>query len=212
MIVAIDGPAGSGKSTTARAAARALGFRHLDSGAMYRAVALASLEDPTRGPAEHASALDVSLGERVLLGERDVTEAIRSPQVSALASKVAADAAVREALVARQREMIADGDWVAEGRDIGTVVAPDAQVKVFLVADDAVRAGRRARELGADPAQVLAAQRERDARDRGRSHSPLEPAPDATVLDTTSLTPSEVVERIVGLVAAAEGAARCPRS
>jgi cytidylate kinase len=132
MIVAIDGPAGAGKSTVARAVAAALGFGYLDSGALYRCVALATLEDPERTAAGVAADLDVSLGERVLLAGRDVTHAIRSPTVSAQASIVAADPAVRVALVARQRALLASGDWVADGRDIGTVVAPGAEVKIFL--------------------------------------------------------------------------------
>jgi cytidylate kinase len=206
MIVAIDGPAGAGKSTVARGVAAALGFSYLDSGAMYRCVALASLEDPAHSAAEHARRLEISLGERVLLAGRDVTHAIRSPTVSAQASLVAADPAVRLALVARQRELLASGDWVAEGRDIGTVVAPDAAVKVFLDASDADRAARRAHELGADPAQVLPELRARDSRDRGRVHSPLEAAPDAVVVDSSDLDAGEVVARIVVLVRAAEGA------
>jgi cytidylate kinase len=210
MIVAIDGPAGSGKSTTARALARALGFRYLDSGAMYRAVALLALDDASRTPAQHAAALDIELGERVVLGGRDVTDAIRGDAVSARASEVAADPAVRSALVERQRALLAAGDWVAEGRDIGTVVAPHADIKVFLVADAAVRAARRAAQLGEDPAAVLAAQRERDDRDRGRAHSPLEPAADAVALDTTGLTPEQAVGRIAQLVRAARGGGGAP--
>jgi len=206
MIVAIDGPAGVGKSTVARGVAGALGFNYLDSGAMYRCVALASLEDPAQSPAEHAGRLAISLGERVLLDGRDVTHAIRSPTVSAQASLVAADPAVRSALVARQRELLANGDWVAEGRDIGTVVAPDAAVKVFLDASDVDRAARRAHELGADPAEVLPELRARDSRDRGRAHSPLEAAPDAVVVDSSDLDAGEVVARIVALVRAADTA------
>ena len=206
MIVAIDGPAGSGKSTVARGVAGALGFGYLDSGAMYRCVALASLEDPARSAAEHAGRLEISLGERVLLDGRDVTHAIRSPTVSAQASLVAADPAVRSALVARQRELLANGDWVAEGRDIGTVVAPEAAVKVFLDATDADRAARRAHELGADPAEVLPELRARDSRDRGREHSPLEAAPDAVVIDSSDLDAGEVVAQIVALVRAADTA------
>ena len=199
MIVAIDGPAGAGKSTVARGVARALGFTYLDSGAMYRCVALAVLE---RGgePADVARAIDVEVGERVLLDGRDVTEAIRTPEVSEAASRVAADPGVREALVEKQRELIASGDWVAEGRDIGTVVAPGAEVKVFLTASGEERARRRAAELGADPDTVLAEQALRDERDRTREHSPLEPAPGAVELDTTGLSVDEVVERIAGLV------------
>jgi cytidylate kinase len=199
MIVAIDGPAGAGKSTVARGVARALGFTYLDSGAMYRCVALAVLE---RGgePADVARAIEVEVGARVLLDGRDVTEAIRAPAVSEAASRVAADPGVREALVEKQRELMASGDWVAEGRDIGTVVSPDAEVKVFLTASGVERARRRAAELGADPDTVLAEQALRDARDRTREHSPLEHAPGAVVLDTTGLSVDEVVERVAGLV------------
>ena len=207
MIVAIDGPVGAGKSTVARGVAAALGLRYLDSGAMYRCVALASLEDPTRAAAEHAAALAVSLGERVLLGGRDVTGAIRSPEVSARASVVAADPAVRAALVQRQRELLASGDWVAEGRDIGTVVAPQADVKVFLTASEQERAQRRARELGSDPDEVRRELVARDARDREREHSPLQAAPDAVLLDSGGLDVDEVVERIAALVRAARTAA-----
>ncbi len=206
MIVAIDGPAGAGKSTVARGVADALGFGYLDSGAMYRGVALASLEDPAHSAAEHARQLEISLGDRVLLGGRDVTRAIRSPTVSAQASLVAADPAVRAELVARQRELLASGDWVAEGRDIGTVVAPDAAVKVFLDASDADRAARRAHELGADPAEVLRELRARDSRDREREHSPLEAAFDAVVVDTSELDAGQVVARVVALVRAADAA------
>jgi CMP/dCMP kinase len=198
MIVAIDGPAGAGKSTVARGVARALGFTYLDSGAMYRAVALAWLE--RGGPlAELARALDLELGDRVLVDGRDVSEAIRTPEVSRRASEVAADPGVREAMVAKQRELMANGDWVAEGRDIGTVVAPDAEVKVFLTASPEERARRRADELGLDNDQVLADQRARDERDRTREHSPLEPAPGAVELDTTGLAVDEVVARIADL-------------
>jgi cytidylate kinase len=207
MIVAIDGPVGAGKSTVARAVARALGLSYLDSGAMYRSVALASLEDPSRAPAEHAAALSLSLGERVLMGGRDVTDAIRSPEVSARASVVAADPAVRAALVARQRELLASGDWVAEGRDIGTVVAPAAEVKIFLTASEPERAARRARELGSDPEAVRRELVARDARDREREHSPLAAAPDAVVLDSGGLDVDEVVEQIAALVQAARSAA-----
>lgn len=202
MIVAIDGPAGSGKSTVARATADALGFTYLDSGAMYRAVGLLLLE---RGGAasEQAERLDIRLGERVIADGRDVTEAIRTPEVSEAASKVATNQAVRAALVRKQRELMADGDWVAEGRDIGTVVAPDAEVKVFLTASPEERARRRAAELGADFETVLRDQALRDEQDASREHSPLRPADDATDLDTTGLTIDQVVVRIVALVEAA---------
>lgn len=204
MLVAIDGPAGAGKSTVARAVAEALGFTYLDTGAMYRCVALARLRHPGADPA----GLGIEVGERVLLDGEDVTEAIRAPDVTDAASVVAADPAVRSAMVERQRELIARGDWVAEGRDIGTVVAPGAELKIFLDASPRERARRRALQAGRDAGEVLAEQAQRDARDRGRATSPLTPAPDAIVLDTTGLTLSEVVDRIVGLTAAAQGAGR----
>lgn len=187
MIVAIDGPAGAGKSTVARAAARALGFQYLDTGAMYRAAGLA--DDPV--------AADIRLADgRVLLDGRDVTAEIRTPEASERASVVAARPEVRAAMVAKQRAIMATGDWVAEGRDIGTVVAPDAELKVFLTADPRERARRRAAELGLDVEHVLREQALRDERDRTRAASPLVPAPDAIELDTTGLTIEEVVDRI----------------
>src|SRR5436190_14410653 len=176
MIVAIDGPAGAGKSTVARATAAALGFTYLDSGAMYRAVALALLEQGGAA-SDRARELRIELGDRVLLDGRDVTEEIRAPAVSEAASKVATNPKVRAALVERQRALLADGDWVAEGRDIGTVVAPRAAVKVFLNASPEERARRRAAELGADPALVMRDQALRDEQDRSREHSPLVAAP-----------------------------------
>jgi cytidylate kinase len=199
MIVAIDGPAGAGKSTVARGVAAELGFTYLDSGAMYRSVALAVLEGGGE-PADVARGLDVALGERVTLNGRDVTADIRRPEVSELASKVAADPGVRRALVAKQRELLGRGDYVAEGRDIGTVVAPDADLKVFLTASPEERARRRAAELGVDPDTVLADQALRDERDRNREHSPLRPAPGAVELDTTGSDTAEVVARVVRLV------------
>jgi CMP/dCMP kinase len=209
VLVAIDGPAGAGKSTVARALAARLGYTYLDSGAMYRCVALLSLAAPGEAPAALAREARIELGgareggaegaSRVVLDGRDVTEAIRAPEVSEIASRVAADPGVREALVAAQRELIAHGDWVAEGRDIGTVVAPDAKLKVFLTADSHERARRRASELGADLDTVLAEQTLRDERDSTREHSPLAPAPGAVTLDTTGLSAEEVVERIAAL-------------
>jgi CMP/dCMP kinase len=187
MLVAIDGPAGAGKSTVARAVARALGFTYLDSGALYRAVALSGADD--------ASTLDVRFdGDRVLLGGEDVSAAIRTPEVSQEASRRAADPAVRAALLDTQRALIASGDWVAEGRDIGTVVAPDAELKVWLTADEAERARRR----GVSVDDI----RERDERDAGREHSPMVAADDAIEVDTTGLDIDEVVARIVDLVGA----------
>ena len=199
MVVAIDGPAGAGKSTVARATARALGFTYLDSGAMYRAAALALLEEGGAA-SDRARELEIELGERVVANGRDMTEAIRTPEVSEAASRIAANEKVRAALVEKQRVLLAAGDWVAEGRDIGTVVAPDAAVKVFLTADAGERARRRAEELGADLHTVLRDQALRDAQDSEREHSPLRAAPDARELDTTGLSVEQVVERIVALV------------
>ena len=201
MVVAIDGPAGAGKSTVARALAQRLGFTYLDSGAMYRAAALSFLEEGGN-PADRAESLDISLGERITANGRDVTDGIRTPEVSEAASRIAADPRVRQALVNKQRAMMRDGDWVAEGRDIGTVVAPDAEVKVFLTASPEERARRRAEELGTDVETVQRDQTLRDAQDTQREHSPLAAAADAVELDTTGLALEQVVERIAGLVQA----------
>lgn len=198
MVIAIDGPAGAGKSSVARGVAAALGFTYLDTGAMYRCVALASLRRATSA-SELASELAISVGQRVVLDGEDVTDAIRAPEVSERASQVAADAAVRRAMVAEQQRIMANGDWVADGRDIGTVVAPDAGLKVFLTADPAERARRRAAEMGVDAETVLAEQTIRDERDRNRAESPLRPAPGAAELDTTGMTLEQVVERVVAL-------------
>jgi len=185
MLLAIDGPAGAGKSTVARAAAHALGFTYLDSGAMYRAVALAGDRDP--------ASLRIGFdGDRVLLDGEDVTDAIRTPEISDLASRRAADPTVRSALLEQQRALLASGDWVAEGRDIGTVVAPGADVKVWLTASLEERAQRR----GQPPDEV----RERDERDRTRDHSPMIAADDAVEVDTTGLSIDDVVARLVALV------------
>jgi cytidylate kinase len=186
MVIAIDGPAGAGKSTVARAVAKKLGFTYLDSGAMYRAVALSFLRDPSGTAAERAREVRIDFSD----------PAIRAPEVSEAASRVAQDPGVRAALVEKQRELISNGDWVAEGRDIGTVVAPHAELKVFLTADPAERARRRATELGTDVETVLRDQALRDEQDRSREHSPLEPAPDSVEVDTTGLSIDEVVERI----------------
>jgi CMP/dCMP kinase len=206
LLIAIDGPAGAGKSTVARAVARELGFTYLDSGAMYRCVALLSLAKPEGEPGELARAAAIELTETgakssgaVRLDGHDVSTEIRSPEVSEAASLLAADPRVREALVAKQRELIAHGNWVAEGRDIGTVVAPDAALKIFLTADSTERARRRAVELGADLATVLAEQTMRDERDSAREHSPLRPASGAVTLDTTGIDVQKVVERIAAL-------------
>jgi cytidylate kinase len=195
VIVAIDGPAGAGKSTVARAVARALGFTYLDSGAMYRAVALARL----RGRRD-VEALDIAIDNgTVRLDGEDVTHLIRTPEVSEAASEAAAEPAVRAALVVKQRALLSHGNWVAEGRDIGTVVAPDAQLKVYLTASPEERARRRAAELGLPVEQVLSEQSGRDERDTTREHSPLRVADDAVEVDTTGLSIDQVVARIAEL-------------
>jgi CMP/dCMP kinase len=205
MVIAIDGPAGAGKSTVARAVAAALGFTYLDSGAMYRCVALVALElraDPDDAGAMEtlAHSLRIGLdGERVELDGRDVSAAIRTPQVSEAASRVSVHRGVREAMVARQRQLIDRGRYVAEGRDIGTVVSPGAPLKIFLTASAEERARRRAAQTGEDKATVLAAQRERDERDEGREHSALRAADDAIEIDTTGLGLDDVVARVVEL-------------
>jgi cytidylate kinase len=198
MMIAIDGPAGAGKSTLARAVAAALGFTYLDTGAMYRAVALRAAQTG-RPASEIAQNLKLELGERVSVDGEDVTEAIRTPAISAAASQVAADPAVRAAMVALQRQLIDEGDWVAEGRDIGTVVAPDAELKIFLTASPEVRAGRRAGERGTSTKGVLAEQLERDERDSTRAHSPLQAAADAVVIDSSELDQDAVVARVIEL-------------
>ncbi len=202
MLIAIDGPAGSGKSTVARRVARELGFTYLDSGAMYRSVALLWLACPAREPAELAREARIELGERVLLDGRDVSAEIRSPEVTEAASVLAADPRVREQLVAKQRELIGTGDWVAEGRDIATVVAPEAALKIFLTASPQERARRRAAELGADLATVRAELTLRDTRDSTREQSPLKPAADAVRLDTSELNAEQVVQRVLQLARA----------
>ncbi|HEU4905613.1 MAG TPA: (d)CMP kinase [Solirubrobacterales bacterium] len=205
MVIAIDGPAGAGKSTVARAVAAALGFTYLDSGAMYRCVALAALErgaalDDGTDLGALAGSLAIALeGARVLLDGEDVSAAIRTPQVTEAASRVSVHRQVREAMVASQQRLIAAGRFVAEGRDIGTVVSPDSPLKVFLTASDEERARRRAAETGEEVAAVLAAQRERDRRDENREHSALRAAADAVEIDTTGLGLDEVVDRVVAL-------------
>jgi cytidylate kinase len=205
MVIAIDGPAGAGKSTVARALASKLGFTYLDSGAMYRCVALAGLErgvdlDDPGAMAELAGMISISLdGDLVELEGEDVTALIREPEVSEASSRISVHPGVREAMVDRQRQLIAAGRYVAEGRDIGTVVSPDSPLKVFLTASAEERARRRAAQTGEDPATVLAAQRERDERDETREHSALRAAADAVEIDTTGLSQEQVVDRVAAL-------------
>jgi cytidylate kinase len=211
VIVAIDGPAGAGKSSVARSVAERLGFSYLDTGAMYRAVALACLERGL-GPGDPeavermARELDVRMeGERVFIGPRDVSERIRAPEVTAVVSDISALAGVRTALAAHQRRMAESQDVVMEGRDIGTVVFPDADVKVFLTASAEERARRRAHQEGHAPdestlARIRASIERRDSADESRAQSPMIRASDAILLDSTGLTFDEVVEAMVALV------------
>jgi cytidylate kinase len=205
MVIAIDGPAGAGKSSVARGVAAALGFTYLDSGAMYRSVAFAALQagvdvDDPEAMGELARSLDVGVANgRVELNGRDVTDAIRSAEVTTAASQAAVHPDVRAAMVERQRALIDAGRYVAEGRDIGTVVSPEAPLKVFLTASDEERAKRRAAETGEPLESVLESQRRRDSRDRDRPHGALRPAPDAIELDTTAMALNEVIARVVEL-------------
>ncbi|MHC4472015.1 MAG: (d)CMP kinase [Planctomycetota bacterium] len=202
VVIAIDGPSGSGKSTVARLLAMRIGFRFLDSGSMYRAVSLLALREGV-GPEEEARLGELAgacrielLGETVKLDGEDVSREIRSPEVTRFVSRVAAVRAVRASMVAKQRAAHPGEGLVAEGRDIGSVVFPDADLKVFLTARPEERARRRALETGRGLEEVLAEQKERDARDAGRRHSPLVRAPDAVELDTTGLSIEEVTDRL----------------
>jgi CMP/dCMP kinase len=203
MIVAIDGPAGAGKSTVARGLATRLGFRYLDTGAMYRALtwlALAEGVDLEDGPALGALADSAPIsfeGDRVLIRDEDVTEAIRFPEIDRVVSAVARHPDVRAVMRDRQRELAQQGDAVIEGRDIGSVVCPDAEVKVYLVADAAERARRRVADRPEIGAEALATDlRLRDERDAAQ----MQPTPDAERIDTTELSVDEVVERIARLI------------
>ncbi len=213
IVVAIDGPAGSGKSTIARRLAAKLGFLYIDSGAMYRAVGLWALraninpeDPPPPGPqARPAPRAREPGGARVLLNGEDVSEAIRTPEVSQAASKVSAVPGVRRAMVEEQRRMASQSSVVMEGRDIGTVVFPNAEIKIFLDADSTVRARRRFEEAAErgesiDPQEMARQIGERDQRDRTRSEAPLVQAPDAAYVDSTGLSIDQVEEAVLRLI------------
>ena len=214
LIIAIDGPVGSGKSTLARRVAELMGYVYIDTGAMYRSIALKALR---RGVALEAAtpltalAADTRIdlrardgGQQVFLDGEDVTTAIRTPEVAQAASKVAVIPGVRRVLVAEQRRAGGQGGVVMEGRDIGTVVFPDAELKIFLTASPEIRAERRWREHqqkgdAIDLARTLEEIRERDRRDREREDSPLVRAKDAVVVDSTAMEPEEVARLVVML-------------
>jgi cytidylate kinase len=215
LVIAIDGPVGAGKSTVAKLVARKLGYLYVDTGAMYRAVALKALRlgmdinDPIV-MAMLAEATDIQLQQqgdgsvRVFLDGEDVTEAIRTPEVSEASSIVSAHEGVRKVLAERQKVMAELGGVVMEGRDIQTVIAPDAEVKIFLTASLEERAKRRWLELqqkgiSVSYEEVLQEVKERDERDKTRAIAPLRKAPDAVEIDTTGITPEEVAEKIVKL-------------
>lgn len=221
MIVAIDGPAGAGKSTVARAVADRMGAGYLDTGAMYRALTLLAIRrgvDIEDGPAlgDLAGEAQIELERRgagalgVRVDDEDVTEAIRDAAVTRGVSAVAAHRVVRERMAARQREILSAGGWVADGRDIGTTVAPEAELKIFLTATLEARAARRAHELGpdTDPTEVYEAVRTRDQLDSTRTESPLRCPEDAYMIDSTDMSADEVVDAVVELVESAGAAAR----
>jgi cytidylate kinase len=213
LIIAIDGPVGSGKSTLARRVAAMLGYLYIDTGAMYRAVALKAArnhvtDDEALATLAESTRIDlksVDGAQKVLLDGEDVTAAIRTPEVAQGASKVAVNPGVRHILVAEQRRAGHSGGVVMEGRDIGTVVFPDAELKIFLTASPEIRAERRWREHqqkgdSIDLARTLEEIRERDRRDRERATSPLTQAPDAVLVDSTAMEPEEVA-RLVTMLA-----------
>jgi cytidylate kinase len=214
LVVAIDGPSGSGKSTVAREVAMALDLRYLDTGAMYRALTWLALQggvDLADAAAIVQLAADARLeiltdprGPRIAAAGTDVTAEVRGPKVTAAVSTVSAVPAVRQEMVRRQREIIGEGGIVVEGRDIGTTVAPDAPVKVFLTADTATRAQRRSRQDGMGDAEPVLAHTEaalvrRDAADSTRAVSPLQQAPDALAIDSSTLAIEQVVAAVLAL-------------
>jgi cytidylate kinase len=207
VIVAVDGPSGAGKGTVARATARALDYTHVDTGAMYRAVAWRALAlgiavDQAERVAALAAAARLALdGGRTVIDGHDVTDAIRTPAIDMAAAAVARNPGVRAVLVERQRAMGQAGGVVMEGRDIGTVVFPDAALKLYVTASPRIRAQRRVAELGGDVDDIAVSIAERDRRDMERADGPLRTAEGATVVDTSELTVDEVVDQIVGLLA-----------
>jgi len=196
MRIAIDGPAAAGKTTLAKSLAEKLGYLFVPTGAMYRAAALAK----ERGLPPEKVHIEVQEGGRILLEGEDVTELLENPALDELSSQVAVDGRVRRHLVALQRQIARGRDVVMEGRDIGTVVLPDAELKIFLWAEPEERARRRLAERGGDFQEVLAAIRRRDERDSTRKDSPLRPAPDAVILDTTGLSREQVLALALKLV------------
>ncbi len=220
LTIAIDGPAGSGKSTIASVLAKRLGYVNLESGAMYRALGLKAIEqgigledEPSLRALCDQSDIDLQPtpeGNRVMLDGRDITAIIRTQEISDAASRVSVHPSVRRWMVDRQREMGVNGGVVMEGRDIGTAVFPNAEVKIFLDANPNVRAERRllqnaARQIAGNGSQKSAAEvaeelRKRDERDRTRAASPLEPASDAVIVDTSDLTISQVIDRVLQVV------------
>jgi CMP/dCMP kinase len=219
LVIAIDGPAGSGKSTIAARLAKKLGYINLESGGMYRALALKAMEQNLSlddGEALRRLAKDTAIqlephgeGNRVVLDGRDVSQRIRQPDVTVAASRVSVHPEVRQVMVARQRKLGRQGGVVMEGRDIGTAVFPDADIKVFLDADTRVRAGRRVLQHGLRSSEaeqrVLAELAARDERDRTRAASPLIPAPDAVLIDTTNKTIEDVLAEVEQAVRNAAG-------
>ena len=215
LVIAIDGPAGAGKSTIASRLARKLGYVNLESGAMYRVLGLKAIENDVSFDDE-GTLLELARnsrivleprvdGNRVLLDGRDVSERIRETDVTAAASRVSVHPAVRAYMVARQQEMGERGGVVMEGRDIGTVVFPNADVKIFLEATPEVRVERRLKQGSGEARKIAAELQQRDQRDRTRAASPLVPAQDAVILDSTHLTIDQVVERAEELVRAKMG-------